>query len=171
MKTTLKGLFSVSESETDYFNNKQDKIEVVSCPRDGMICQEQLSLINKSYIVSEHYFRDKDFQQSIDSLKEAFYETFELDESPCTKCALHFRSTITESLENMHGELKKMTSGFFARKEHRPSLDKVTDILVEFEKVNLNESSHTDVSKMRFIGNLDMQQNPARLVKRYAAIL
>lgn len=153
MKATLKGLFSFSETETDYFKDKQDKFELVSCPAKGKVCQEQLLVINKCYVESEQYYRDKDFHRSVDTLKEAFYKTFELNEPPCAKCALHFRSTITESLENVHGELTKLTSGFFANKKHQPSCEKAAETLVEFKKLKLHESFHTNASKRRFIEN------------------
>jgi len=153
MKTMTKKQFSFSGEETGYFKEKQNKIEVVSCPRKVKICQEHLSIVNKCYVESEHHFRDKDFNKSIDPLKDAFYKTTELVDAPCSKCAVFFRSTITASLENMHVEIEKMTSGFFGNKSYQSSCIKAGNVLNEFEKFKLHNSFQTNESKELFIGN------------------
>lgn len=145
--------FSFSEAETEQFYNNQDKIELLSCPRNKMICQEQLSFVNKCYLQSEQSFKDKDFHRSIDTLKNAFYKTTELDELPCAKCAALFRSTIVESVENYHNELERMTSGLFGKKSYISSREKAANVLDEFEKVKLHESFTANKSKNRFIGS------------------
>jgi len=153
MKTMTKKQFSFSEEETEYFKEKQSKIEVVSCPRKDKICQEHLLIVNKCYVESEHYFREKNFNSCIDTIKDAFYETAELTDPPCSKCAVFFRSTITASLENMRGEIEKMSSGFFGNKSYQPSCIKAADALNEFKKFELHNSFKTNESNGRFIGN------------------
>jgi hypothetical protein len=146
-------LFSFSEAETDCFNDNQDKIELVSCPRTKMICQKQLSFVNKCFKESEQYVRDKDFNRSIDTLKDAFYKTAELDQLPCAKCAALFRSTINESVESIHDELEGMISGLFGNKSYKSNLAKAANVLDEFEKVELHESFRANKSKRHFIGD------------------
>ena len=153
MKVTMKNLFSFSGTETEFFNDNSDKIEVLSCPRKEMICQEQLSVVNMCYVQSEQSMRDKDFHRSIDTLREAFYKTTELVDLPCNKCARLFRSTITESVEDLHNELKKMTSGIFGNKNYQSSLKKSVDVLNEFEKIKILDTFKANESKKRFIGN------------------
>lgn len=158
MKATTDRLFSFSEAETEQYPIKQDKIELVSCPRKNMICQEHLSVVNKCYVESEQYFRDKDYQRSIDTLKTAFYKTTELAGSPCSNCANLFRSTIADSIEDIHGDLKKMASGLFSKKRLQTSCMKAANLLEEFEKVQLHESFKIDESKKRFINNYANQK-------------
>jgi hypothetical protein len=153
MKATMKNLFSSSGTETEYFIDKSDKIEVLSCPRKEMICQEQLSVVNMCYAQSEQSMRDKDYHRSIDNLREAFYKTIELVDLPCNKCAKLFRSTITESVEDLHAELKKMTSGLFGNKSYQSCCKKAVDVLNEFEKIKLHDTFKANETKKRFIGN------------------
>lgn len=152
MKDTLNRLFSFSEAETECINQTQDKIELVSCPRKKMICQKHLSVVNNCFALSEQYFRDKEFQMSVETLKSAFYETTELDELPCSNCAKLFRSTITETVKSMHLDLEKMTSGFFGNKSYKPSIQILANVLNEFEKVELHELYKANKEKSRFLG-------------------
>lgn len=153
MKTSFKSLFSFSASDAEYLNEKQDKIELLSCPRKGIICQEHLAVVNKCYVESDHYRKEKDFESSIDTLKDAFYKTTELVESPCLKCATLFRLTITESMENMHFELKKMSTGIFGKKRYQTSYLYAGKVLSEFENVNICNTLQLDESKKRYIGS------------------
>jgi len=153
MKANMSKLFSFSAIDSEYLNAKQDKIQLVSCPRKEMICKEHLAVVNKCYVESEQFRRDKNFQQSIDTLKSAFYKTTELEDQPCSKCAVLFRSTITESMENIHGELKKMTAGIFGKKHYQPSFILAQNTLKEFENIKLCKTFHLFESKERFIGN------------------
>jgi hypothetical protein len=153
MKATMNRLFSLSAAETEYLYNKQDKIELMSCPRNAMICQGHLAVVNKCYVESEQSFRDKNFQRSIETLKDAFYKTTELVDAPCNKCARLFRSTITESLENMSDELEKMTRGLFGNKRYHSCYLNAASVLNEFEKVRLHESFQSNELHNRFIGS------------------
>jgi hypothetical protein len=153
MKTNFKKLFSFSAPDADYLNEKQDKIELLGCPRNGKICQEHLAVVNKCYVESEHYRKEKDFERSIETLKNAFYKTTELVESPCSKCASLFRSTITESMENLHNELQNMTTGIFAKKRYHPGYVLAAKVLKEFEDVTICSTIQLDKTKERYIGD------------------
>ena len=153
MKANLKRVFSFSASDTEYLNEKQDKIELLSCPRNGRICQEHLAVVNKCYVVSEHYRKEKDYERSIDTLKSAFYKTTELVELPCSKCASLFRSTITESLENIQNELENMSTGIFGKKRYQTGYHHAGKVLRDFENVTICNTLHLDESKKRYIGS------------------
>jgi hypothetical protein len=150
----MRDLFSFSITDTDEStNDKPDKIELVSCPLKEMMCKFHLSAINKSFLESELYRREKDFHRSIETLKSAFNKTTELMEHPCTKCAQLFRSTIIESLENIHGELENMSKGIFGNKRYQSSYIKVDNLLKEFENVGQRDKVQLNESKEQFLGN------------------
>jgi len=153
MKAKINNPSSFSAIDSEYLNANQDKIQLVSCPGKEMICKEHLAVVNKCYVESVQFRRDKNFQQSIEALKNAFYKTTELEDEPCSKCAVLFRSTITESMENIHGELKKMTTGIFGKKHYQPSFILAENTLKEFENIKLCKTFHLYESKERFIGN------------------
>ncbi|HSO85928.1 MAG TPA: hypothetical protein VLQ91_05210 [Draconibacterium sp.] len=149
----MKRLFSLSESDSEYLNIEQDKIELVSCPRKEMICKEHLSVVNECYVISEQHRRDKNFQLSIEILKNAFYKTTELSEPPCSKCSVLFRSTITESVERIQDELEKMTTGIFGSKRYLSSLLLANNVLKELENVSLCNTVQLNRPKERSIEN------------------
>lgn len=153
MKANMRKLFSLSVADSECFNDSQDKIQLVSCPRKEMICKVHLAMVNKCYVESEQYRRDKDYDRTIDTLKSAFYKTTELIDQPCSKCALLFRSTITESLENIHGELEKMSTGLFGKKRFHSYSIMAANVLKEFENVKLCNTFNLHEPKERFIGN------------------
>lgn len=98
-----------------------NKIELINCPKGGATCSSQLSDINKNFMESDNYQQNKEYRMSIRSLQNAFDKTYELEVSKCKKCAQLFRSTIINSLENMHVELEKMSSEKFRGKHYRSS--------------------------------------------------
>lgn len=149
----MRKLFSFSALNAENPVNKQDKIELVSCPNKDMICKEHLSVVNKCYILSEQYLKDKNFQLSIEELKSAFYKTTELNELPCSKCAALFRTTITDSLEEIHTELEKMTSGIFGSKRYQSSLLMSESVLKEFESIKLCNTIQMNKPGEHYIGN------------------
>ncbi len=133
MKVKGKRIFSLAETDTEYFNDNQDKIELLDCQLNGKNCKNTLPKINNYFLESDRYYRDKDFQKSIEALKNAFYTTAELQETPCIKCAELFRSTITQSLENIHDELRKMSTGLFRTKRYQLSFKEAEKVLKEFK--------------------------------------
>jgi hypothetical protein len=160
MNTNLKRFFSLSAIDHEYLNDNQNKFELVKCPGEGMKCKEQLLVINKIYVDSEFFRREKDFKNSIETLKNAFYITTELSEKPCTKCAEVFRATVIDSLENIHSELKTTTSGIFGNKKYQSSLIFAENVLSELKSFNLHDKFQRNCSSCeRFIEN-----NPKRKV-------
>lgn len=113
-----------------------DKIELVKCPRGGKNCSSQLSDINQIFLESNNYKHNKEYQMSIEQLKNAFRKTYELKESKCEKCARLFRSTIIDSLENMHTELRILTSGRFRSKRFKGSYLMAKKTLNDLKKQN-----------------------------------
>lgn len=100
----------------DLKNNKENRIELLSCQNGTQKCEEHLTIINKCYIIADNYHLEKDYLHSISSLKNAFNKANELKDTSCSKCAELFRSTITNSLENINQELSVMTKGIFRKK-------------------------------------------------------
>ncbi len=135
MDNNRKNSLSLWQSETEYFNDQQDKIELVGCPFGGKLCQEHRMLINNSYSESNRNRRDKNYHQSIEALERAFVKTMELTEFPCNKCAAFYRSTITESVEVIQSELHKMSTGLFRTRRFHSSYEKVEEVLKEFKEV------------------------------------
>jgi hypothetical protein len=153
MKAKMSETFSFPVTDSEHFKDTQDTIELVSCPLKEMMCKFHLSAVNKSFLESELYRREKDYHRSIETLKSAFNITTELMEHPCTKCAQLFRSTIIESLENIHGELEKMSKGIFGNKRYQSSYIKVDNLLKEFENVEQRDKVQLNESKEQFLGN------------------
>ncbi len=72
---------------------------------------------------------------------------------PCTRCVRLYRSNIVESLENIHGELEKMSSGVFGNKRFHSSYIKADNLLKEFENVGLDYKFQLNETKGQFLGN------------------
>lgn len=140
MKEIRRRLLSFSKNDEDYFKEEENKIELLGCRRGGNNCIEHRAQINKNFQDSHAYYREKDYQRSIESLKNAFQKTTELEELSCLKCAEFFRSTITESLENIHDDLHKISTGLFKKKRFQSSYVLAKDVLKDFRKSNSNGS-------------------------------
>lgn len=154
MIAKLKELFSFSVTNTEHKNSRQNYYELVSCPLKDMICKVHHSDINNSFLESEKFRKEEDFINSIETLKIAFDRTIELMNHPCTNCAEHFRSTIVESLENIHNELGKKSNGFFGKKRFKSSYLRSIHLLKEFEsKGGMGNSNLNNDNKKRFLGN------------------
>lgn len=134
MKTNMRKLFSLSVIDSEYFNDQQDKIELVSSIELAAECKEYLKLINKNYLESDRYRREKDFQRSIEKLQNAFYRTMELKDTPFTKYSNLIRVIITDSLNSIKWELRYMSTGLFRSKRYLSSYEKVDQVLEEIEK-------------------------------------
>ena len=153
MEIRISKIFSFAATEKDYFKDNQNKIEIVSCARNEIKCKKQLLLINKSYLESEKYRRNKDYPRSIETLKNAFYNTKELKDNPFQKCSLFFQQTISNSLYEIKGELKKLTSGIFAKKYYQPSLVLASQVIEDLEKVSLSSEGKSKELKNPKINN------------------
>jgi hypothetical protein len=134
MDVKRKGLFLLSISDSEYFNDSQGKIELVGCPQLGEDCKKHISQINKSFLSSDRFWRDKDYPQAIDELKSAFYTSNKFMDTSCTSCLELFHATIIRSLENIHQDLYRMSTGLFSRKRYQSSYELATGVLEEFKK-------------------------------------
>ena len=130
----MKAQFSLTEKEGIHVDDRQAKIEMVNCPLDKVLCVEHLSVINKYYGESNEYHLKKDYQRSIEALKLAFNSTYKINNSSCLKCAELFRSTIISSLENIHLDLERMSTGMFKSKRFQSSFILAALVLDEFKK-------------------------------------
>ena len=125
--------FSLLRLDSEQLRNAENKIELLSCPTGGKICDKHLSAINDYFVESRSFRKDKDYIRSIYALKSAFIETAELTDSKCTKCADLFRATITRSLVKIHKELNVMSTGLFKTDRHRASYLLAENVLNEFK--------------------------------------
>lgn len=134
LKGKIMGLFSISEEDCHYFNDSEGFIEMESCPIEATICIEPLALINEKMRISRTHLLDKNYLQAIEELKIAYHKTTELNQDSCLQCAKLFRSTITKSMEAIHEDLQKMTTGFFKAKRFNSSLELAASVLTEFKQ-------------------------------------
>ena len=135
MKMNKRKLFSLTEqTEHKPGNKKHLKIELLVCLAGGHNCKEHLSLINECYLEANNYHFDKDYLNSIESLKSAFFKTADLNQDSCMNCAKLFRSTITRSLENINGELKSLTSGLLRKNRYNRSYLASCNVLNEIKQ-------------------------------------
>ena len=118
-------------------NHNSNKIELVSCPRNGVKCKNHLAAINEDYSESSIYHQNREYQKSIEALNNAFTKTFELKEDTCTKCANMFRSTIIQSLEDIHLELHSMSKGLFKTKRYQSSYILAGNVLNNLKSTNI----------------------------------
>ena len=153
MRFKKESFFSFSVLDTDYFNDMQNKIEIVGCDRNELVCTGHVAGINKSFLESERYRRDKNYPRAIEKLKSAYYLTAEISDKPCLNCSKFFRSTIIDSLHLIKNELKKLTTGFFANQYYKPSYLLVEEVLQELEKVTLSSKTKAPKSKAHVLNS------------------
>ena len=134
MEGKVTGQFA--NQEKNGVDQNQDPIELIFCPQDreGSNCKEHRAVINQSMLASRRHVLDKEYQVSIAELKTAFYKTVELKEATCQRCADFYRSTITQSLEQIHDDLRKMSGGIFRGKHYKASFEQASEVLEEFRK-------------------------------------
>ncbi|TNF45387.1 MAG: hypothetical protein EP310_01700 [Bacteroidetes bacterium] len=150
-KSKITELFS--QTNTKHLKKIQEKIELVNCPLKAMMCETHLITIYKSFLESEQFRAEKNFDKSIETLHSAFYKTNELLNHPCTRCANLYRLNIIDSLENIHGELKKLVKGIFANKRYYSSYLKADKILKELESEKLTNKFYVNEPKEKYLGN------------------
>ena len=113
--------------------DRQDKFEMVSCQFNGKFCKEVRSHLNTNYSNAFKYLQYKEFDKSINALEDAFDKTSELQGSACFSCASFFRSSIAESVENIHDDLASMSHGFFRTNKYESSCKRAKVVLDEFK--------------------------------------
>ncbi len=128
-----KNLISLNDRDIDFIDSNENKIELLSCQLEVQKCNKHLMAINKRYLNANNYLIEKDYLNSIRSLKSAYNKASELRDSSCSKCVVLFRKTITNSLENINQELSVMTSGVFRKKLYQQSYVESCNALKEFK--------------------------------------
>ncbi len=135
MKEKRRRFFSITRKENEFLKSKQDYIDLVVCPHDGgKSCSKHRKLINENMKASKQHLLNKDYHQSIEELKTAFYSTADLTKLPCRKCATFYRKTIVNTLELMHDDLKRMSSGIFSKNKNRPYFLLAAETLEELKQ-------------------------------------
>lgn len=135
------GLFSISEEESKYFDDKRSFIEVESCQIKEEFCSEHLQFINEKLRISRSYRVNKDFTQAVAEIRYAYFKTAEINSPVCLRCAELFRSTIIKSLESIQEELQSLTSGIFKAKKYKSDLELVSQVIAELKKGTANSES------------------------------
>ena len=130
----LKQQFSLLSKSSIQNNLMKDKIELLVCNSGSQKCKEHLLIINKCYIDANDFHLQKDYMNSIESLKNAFFNTSDLKETTCLKCADLFRSAITESLENLNYELQKLTTGLIRNNRYQFCYQQSSALLNDLKK-------------------------------------
>lgn len=130
-----KRLLSLTNQTKQNPGNKQHvKIELMVCQAGGHNCREHLSTINDCYLEANNYHFEKDYLSSIELLKSAFFKTCDLNQDSCVNCAKLFRSTITQSLENINNELYTLTTGLFSKKRYQKCYIASREVLNELKQ-------------------------------------
>ena len=153
MNNKMAKLFNLSAIDTEYFNDDQDKIELVSYETITTKCKKHLSLVNAGFRQSEYYRREKDFDRAIEILQNTYVATFELTESSSYEWGEFFRSTILESLENMHNELTHLSKGLLKKKRFISSRNLAADVISQLKKMSQNNKLHVNKDKKHYIEN------------------
>lgn len=150
MDTRKNNPFSLTAAENDYFNNSQEKIQVVNCKPEGAKCKDYLAQINNNFLQSSYHHQNNDYRRAIEALENAYEETITIQGVACSKCVDLFRSTIIESLTNYHAELKSMTTGLFRKKRFRNEYVLADNLLNKFLSLQ-NPQHETKIIKMQKI--------------------
>lgn len=127
-------LCTSEQEDAQYFADSKDKFEMVSCPIKEKYCKNYLSEINNKYRESEVYRENREYQNSVAALKNAFYKSTELKETPCNKCAEFFQTNIIQSVEGINQEIHKMTVGWFKSNRYNLSYIYGRDVSNELKK-------------------------------------
>jgi hypothetical protein len=133
MKAKWSKFFSLSITDNEYFNDNQDKIELVGCKKDHQDCLNYLPEINRFLKESDILNRDRDYTRSLEALEKAYDITLNLKNTQCYKCAGLFRSTIVNSLEDLNHELQGMSKGIFRTSRYQSSSIKAEQLLAKYK--------------------------------------
>jgi hypothetical protein len=134
MNVKKESLFLLSKEDSEYFRDGHNTIELVRCAMGGVNCVNHRAVINKNILASRKFLLNKDYQRSIEVLKEAYYSTSDLQQTSCINCAKLYRCMVMQTLENIHDELKKMTSGWLFPNRYKSSYELASVVLEEFKK-------------------------------------
>lgn len=125
----------VSLCESDYFNDKEGVIQLQpeSCSIKGVECKPVIDTINKSLALSLKFIEKKEYTRALSEIKVSHASTFTLTNGTCLACARLFRQIVEERLELIITDLKKMTTGLFARKSLKYDLEEAQKLYSELK--------------------------------------
>lgn len=126
-------ILSIQKKSRSY-NSKEDKIELLSCNSGTESCKEHILIINKCYVDAKSYHLEKDYLNTIESLKNAFLMSCDLRHDSCLECANLFRSIIAKSLESINEELLNLTTGIIKNKRYIKSYKESCSVLNDVKK-------------------------------------
>jgi len=129
MKVNWRRLFSISTSDTELFNESNNKFEFVGCNKKEYSCLSILPQVNNYFRESDIYFNDKDFYRALKAIENAYYKAGELTDMECVNCSAFFQASAIQSLESIHAELKSMTTGLFGTKRYIPQYQMAAQLL------------------------------------------
>ena len=129
MKVNWRKLFTLSVSDSKYFDDDSAKIEYTGCNISKKSCLNYLPEINNHFRKSDIFYREKEFDQSLESLEKAYDIAGKIKEPACLNCALFFQATVIQSIKNIHNELENMSKGLFAIRRYQPSYVKADELL------------------------------------------
>jgi hypothetical protein len=135
MEENKRWVFSKVKAKQKFSKNSGEAIHLESCPENGDNCQAHRAVINECLKNSFNFFLQSHYEQAINELQTAFNQTLDMEQETCAKCAELFRLRITSSLEQIQGELQKMTTGFFKSNRHKPTLEYATRVINELKGI------------------------------------
>jgi len=101
--------------DSEYFKENEDTIKLENCPAGGEFCQLQMGFMNKNLLLAHKFVENKEFSRAVTLIKESYESTFDLKEEQCQKCAILFRDSILNILNNIIQDLEAMTKGIFSK--------------------------------------------------------
>lgn len=130
----------------DDINDISDKIEYTGNDEAiEKICMKYLPAINEYFRESDRFYRDKNFDRSIEALKNAYDLAGEITEEKGQQCSLFFQATVIQSLENIHNELDRMSRGLFATRKYQPQFENADRLLKRIRKTKEVTNTYTTV--------------------------
>jgi hypothetical protein len=126
----------IFSKDSDYFKDNEDIIKLEYCKDKGESCNSQMKMMNSNLLLARKLIEQKEYSRALQEIKLAFTSTYQIKPEHCQKCAELFRDTILNSLKKIISDLKKLTSGFFAKKNYKFDLQEAENLLRELEKLN-----------------------------------
>ncbi len=136
MKVNWHKLFTLSVSDSKYFDDERVKFEYTGCNVSKKSCLNYLPKINNCFRKSDIFYTDKEFDQSLESLEKAYVIARKIKEPACLNCALFFKATVIQSIKNIYNELGNMSKGLFAIRRYQPSFVKADELLKNIKYAN-----------------------------------
>lgn len=119
--------------DSEYFKDNEAIIRLEYCKDKGDACNSQMKTMNGNLLLARKLIEKKEYTRALQEIKYAYNSTYLIKPEQCQKCAQLFRDTIINSLKQLITDLKKMTSGLFARKVYKFDLQEAEKLLQDLE--------------------------------------